>query len=59
MTKLTLLEESSSEEFCVSVIPISQISEDEAGSKNEVTEAAAGLLGLVQPLRAISSIIIL
>lgn len=33
---------SSSEEFCVSVIPISQISEHEAGGKKEVAEAAVG-----------------
>lgn len=33
---------SSSEEFCVSMIPISQISENEAGSKDEVAEAAEG-----------------
>ena len=43
MTKLTLLEvKSSSEEYCVSVTPISQSSEDKAGSEKEAAEATTG-----------------
>lgn len=43
VTKLTLLEvKSSSEEYCVSVTPISQSSEDKAGSEKEVAKATAG-----------------